>query len=49
MPDLTPAQPQPDLTAADTGTLEDMGIIPEQPIPSSEPPAPPVYDSPGAA
>jgi len=49
MPDLTPAEPQLDTTAADAGTLEEMGIIPEQPIPSPKPPAPPVYDSPGAA
>ena len=49
MPEITPAEPQPDPTAADAATLEEMGIIPEQPTPSPEPPTPPVYDSPGTA
>jgi hypothetical protein len=39
-----PAQPRRDDTAADAATLEELGIIPEQPTPSPEPPPPPVYD-----
>ncbi|WP_172624727.1 hypothetical protein [Streptomyces griseofuscus] len=42
---LTPAAPQPDPSAADAGTLEEMGVIPEQPIADPEPPPPPVYDA----
>ncbi len=39
-----PAQPRRDDTAADASTLEELGVIPEQPTPAPEPPPPPVYD-----
>jgi hypothetical protein len=41
----TPAQPQPDPTAADTGSLVDAGVLPEQPEASPDPPPPPVYNT----
>jgi hypothetical protein len=44
MPELTPAQPRRDETAADATTLEEMGVIPEQPVAEPEPPPPPVYE-----
>lgn len=44
MPDPIPAQPQHDNTAADAGTLEQMGRIDPQPVGDPEPPAPPVYE-----
>lgn len=40
-----PATPVPDPTAADTTTLEGMGVIPEQPEGSPDPPPPPVYET----
>ncbi|MEU5496191.1 hypothetical protein [Streptomyces griseofuscus] len=43
--DPVPADPQSDPTVADAGTLEDMGVIPEQPVADPEPPPPPVYDA----
>lgn len=43
--DPMPAQPRPDPTAADATTLEDMGVIPAQPVADPEPPPPPVYDA----
>lgn len=42
--ELIPAEPRPDGTAADASTLEQMGVIPEQPVADPEPPPPPVYD-----
>jgi hypothetical protein len=35
-----PTPPPPDPAAADTQTLVDAGLLPEQPIPSADPPAP---------
>ncbi|MFF7147445.1 hypothetical protein ACFZAO_05150 [Streptomyces griseoaurantiacus] len=40
----TPVQPPRDDTAADATTLEELGVIPEQPTPAPEPPPPPVSD-----
>ncbi|MFE2600099.1 hypothetical protein ACFXCZ_27030 [Streptomyces sp. NPDC059396] len=39
-PEPQPAQPPVDDTAADTGSLIDLGIIPEEPIPSTGTPTP---------
>ncbi|MGW5928091.1 hypothetical protein ACWF2L_17845 [Streptomyces anulatus] len=39
-PEPTPVQPRPDDTAADTGTLVDMGVVEEQPTPPEPDPAP---------
>jgi hypothetical protein len=44
MPDPIPVQPRRDETAADSVTLEEMGVIPEQPVADPEPPPPPVYE-----
>lgn len=44
MPDPIPVQPRRDETAADAVTLEEMGVIPEQPVADPEPPPPPIYD-----
>lgn len=44
MPDPVPAQPRVDPFAADAATLEQMGVLPEQPVADPEPPPPPVYD-----
>ncbi|MGW5197381.1 hypothetical protein [Streptomyces spiralis] len=44
MPELTPAEPRVDDTAADAATLEEMGIIDPQPVADPAPPPPPVYD-----
>jgi hypothetical protein len=41
----TPAEPRQDPFAADAGTLEQMGVLPEQPVADPEPPPPPVYDA----
>lgn len=43
--DPVPAQPRPDPFAADAATLEQMGILPDQPIADPEPPPPPTYDA----
>lgn len=40
-PQPVPVTPTPDDTAADLGTLEDMGVVDPQPTPSPEPPPPP--------
>ena len=40
-----PAEPRRDETAADAATLEQMGVIPEQPVACPDPPPPPVYDA----
>jgi hypothetical protein len=43
---LTPAPtPPPDQTGADLGTLVNLGLAPEQPVPDPDPP-PPVYVTP---
>lgn len=42
--ELIPAQPRRDETAADAATLEQMGVLPEQPVADPDPPPPPVYD-----
>ncbi|MFG2352565.1 hypothetical protein [Streptomyces sp. NPDC048521] len=42
--ELIPAQPRHDETAADAVTLEEMGVIPEQPVADPEPPPPPIYE-----
>lgn len=39
-----PATPRVDETAADMGTLVDMGVVEPQPEPSPEPPPPPNYE-----
>ena len=36
-PTPQPVTPQVDDTAADTGSLVEMGWVPEQPVPSTEP------------
>lgn len=41
----TPAVPRRDEFAADAATLEQMGVLPEQPVADPEPPPPPVYDA----
>lgn len=41
----TPAEPRRDEYAADAATLEQMGVLPEQPVADPEPPPPPVYDA----
>lgn len=40
-PVVVPAVPEPDLTGADGGTLEDLGVIPSTEPPSPTPPPPP--------
>ena len=40
-----PAVPIVDETAADMGTLVDMGVVEPHPEPSPEPPPPPNYDT----
>ncbi|MFE3485077.1 hypothetical protein [Streptomyces griseus] len=45
-PEPTPVQPRPDDTAADTGTLVDMGVIEEQPTPTGPDPEPGPVDEP---
>ncbi|MEU1663539.1 hypothetical protein ABZ547_07985 [Streptomyces sparsogenes] len=40
-----PATPVTDTTAADMGTLVNMGVVDPQPEPSPEPPPPPNYDT----
>lgn len=45
MPEPTPVQPRRDPSGADAATLEDMGVLPEQPTAIPEPPPPPVYDA----
>lgn len=40
-----PAVPIVDETAADMGTLVDMGVVEPQPEPSPEPPPPPNWDT----
>lgn len=41
-----PVTRRPDPTAGDTGTMIDLGVLPEQPVAAPEPPAPPLsgYD-----
>lgn len=41
----TPAVPRTDPFVADAGTLEQMGVLPEQPVADPAPPPPPVYDA----
>ncbi|MFD3980748.1 hypothetical protein ACFWR6_19375 [Streptomyces griseus] len=47
-PTPQPARPRPDDTAADTGSLVDLGVVEEQPEPSdpAEPPAETSVDPP---
>lgn len=43
-PAPVPVQPRPDRAAADMGTLEALGRVDEQPVPSPDPPPPPASD-----
>lgn len=40
-----PAEPRQDPFAADASTLEQMGVLPQQPVADPAPPPPPVYDA----
>ncbi|MDW4900676.1 hypothetical protein RB625_19895 [Streptomyces californicus] len=48
VPEPIPMQPRPDDTAADTGTLVEMGVVEEQPTPAEPDPAPEPADEPPA-